>query len=91
MAYTPKVKKDRLKTVIRTSCETIEGWIHKLPQKRMLDMMNNSADNFIAVSKAKVYSANEGKLLYETDFLAVNKNHVVIICGESVSSDEDQN
>lgn len=83
MAYAPKVKKDKVKTVIRTSGETIEGLIHKLPEKRMLDMMNNSSDNFIAVSDAKVYS--EGKLLYETDFLAVNKNHIVIISGESGS------
>ncbi len=83
MAYTPKVKKDLVKTVIRTPSETIEGMIHKLPKKRMLDMMNDSSDNFLAVSDAKVYS--EGKLLYETEFLAVNKNHIVIISGESNS------
>jgi len=83
MAYTPKIKKEKVKTVIQTSSETIEGYIYKLPQKRMLDMMNNSSDNFLAVSDAKVYS--EGKLLYETEFLAVNKSHIVIISGDSDS------
>jgi len=83
MAYTPKVKKEKVKTVIQTSSETIEGYIYKLPQNRMLDMMNNSSDNFLAVSDAKVYS--EGKLLYETEFLAVNKSHIVIISGDSDS------
>ena len=84
MAYVATVKKDKLKTYIRTSKEKIEGFIYKLPQSRLLDMMNQKSEPFIAVSEATVCSAVDGKLLYRTDFIAVNKNHVIHISGEIV-------
>ena len=84
MAYVATVKKDKLKTNIRTSKERIEGIVYKLPQARLLDMMNQKSEPFIAVTEATVCSAVDGKLLYRTDFIAVNKNHVIHISGEIV-------
>lgn len=88
MAYVAAIKKNKLKTCIRTSRESIEGIIFILPQLRLLDMMNNKSEPFIAVSDATICSAADGKLLYQTDFMAVNKNHVVHISGEIVPEDD---
>ena len=54
MAYNPQVKKDAMDVVIRTPNEKIEGVIYKLPDMRLLDMLNKTADDFLAVSEAKV-------------------------------------
>ena len=89
MAYAAKIKKDQLKTFIRTSCETIEGVVYKLPQSRLLDMMNEKSEPFIAVSDATVCSATDGRLLYHTEFIAVNKNHIIHI-SEGATQEEDK-
>ncbi len=65
--------------VIRTSDEKIEGFIYKMPQNRLLDMLNQGSENFIPVTQAKVFNVQTGKFLFETNFLAVNKNHIVVI------------
>lgn len=88
MAYVAAVKKNKLKTCIRTSRESIEGYIFILPQLRLLDMMNNKTEPFIAVSEATICSAKDGKLLYQAEFIAVNKNHVVHISGQVVPNEE---
>ena len=88
MAYAAIIKKDQLKTYIRTSRETIEGVVYKLPQSRLLDMMNEKSEPFIAVSDATVCSATDGRLLYQTEFIAVNKNHIIHI-SEGVALEEE--
>lgn len=79
MVYKKQIQKDKVHAVIRTNYEKIEGYIFKLPQNRLLDMLNHSSENFIPVSMAKVSNVQTGKLLFETDFLAVNKNHIIVI------------
>lgn len=77
----PMVKKDAQDVVIRTSSEKIEGVIYKMPEGRLLDMLNKSTESFLAVSKARVYDIETGKLAFETEFLVVNKSHIVHIVG----------
>jgi len=79
MAYNAYIQKEKIQAVICTQNEKIEGMIFKVPQNRLLDMLNHGEDTFIAVSNANVYCAKTGKLLFETEFLAVNKNHIVLI------------
>ncbi len=83
MAYKAVVKKDKIEAIIRTSGEIIEGTVYKLPQNRLLDMLNKDSDTFIPVSKARVYNLSTEKFLFETAFLAVNKHHVVVIADNS--------
>ena len=84
MAYSQLVKKETIKTIIRTSCETIEGMVHKYPKNRLLDTLNLGDEQFIAVCDAKVYSDEDGRLVHETDFIAVNKNHIILITGDEI-------
>ena len=79
MVYKKKIEKEKIHAVIRTSYEKIEGYIYKLPQNRLLDMLNHGSENFIPVSNAKLFNVQTGKFLFETDFLAVNKKHIVVI------------
>lgn len=79
MAYKGIVKKEKIDAVIRTANEKIEGIIFKLPQNRLLDMLNQDSGPFIPVTSAKVSHIVTGRLMYEARFLAVNKNSIVII------------
>lgn len=88
MAYSRVIKKDKVRTIIRTTCETIEGLVHKRPKNRLLDTLNLGDDNFIAVCDAKVFSDEDGKLVHEAEFIAVNKNHIVLITGADFSEGE---
>ncbi len=45
--------KEKMYAVIRTSYEKIKGFIYKLPQNRLLDMLNQGGENFIPVTKAR--------------------------------------
>lgn len=80
----PQVKKDSVDVIIRTSNERIEGSIFKVPETRVLEMLNRSTDNFLAVSNARIYNIETGKLLFGSDFLVVNKNHIVYMVETSV-------
>lgn len=74
----PLVKKDSVDVVIRTLNERIEGAVYKLPEARLLDMLNKSPDHFLAVSNARVYNIDDsGKLSFEAGFLIINKSHIV--------------
>ena len=79
MAYKSVVRKVKVDAVIRTSSENIQGSIFKLPETRLLDMLNQESQAFIPVSGAKVFHVSTGKLMFEAEFLAVNKSHVVVI------------
>lgn len=79
MAYNAFVQKETINAIIRTSGEKIEGKISKLPNNRLLDMLNQGDDSFIPVTDAKVYSLITGNVLFESEFLAVNKINIILI------------
>ncbi len=79
MTYKSLVKKEKINAIIRTEGEKIEGSVHIIPETRLLDLLNSEREQFIPVKEAKVYSETSGKLLYESEFIAVNKNHVIVI------------
>lgn len=79
MGYKAKVEKKGFDAIIRTAEEKIEGKVHILPGVRLLDMVNKKEEHFVAVTEAKVYSVFTGKLLFQADFLALNKKQIVFI------------
>ena len=74
-----KINKDKVYTLIRTTCETIEGMIFKHPDNRMLDALNLSTGDFIPVTDASVFLPPEKKPIFETEIMAINKSHIVYI------------
>lgn len=79
MAYKGKVKKDQFDVIIRTTEEKIEGKVYLVSGVRLLDMLNNTDESYVAVSEAKVYSLPTEKLIFEAEFLALNKKQIVLI------------
>ncbi len=86
MAYNAFVKKETVHAIIRTSGEKIEGKIFKLPSKRLLDMLNQDNENFIPIIDATVYCLLTGNVLLISEFLAVNKQNIVLIADHLVTT-----
>jgi hypothetical protein len=42
-------------------------------------MLNQEGYHFIPITDAKIYSLKSGSLVDEAAFIAINKNHVVLI------------
>jgi hypothetical protein len=87
MAYNAFVKKETIDAVIRTSGEKIAGKISKLPNNRLLDMLNQGEENFIPVIDATVYCLITGNVLFKSEFLAVNKRNIVLIADHLLTTD----
>ena len=85
MAYSTFVKKETIDAVIRTSGEKIEGKISILPHDRLLDMLNQREENFIPVTDATVYCLVTGNVLFNSEFLAVNKQNIILISKQQKS------
>jgi hypothetical protein len=79
MAYNAYIKKQTVDAVIRTAGEKIEGKISKLPNNRLLDMLNQGEESFIPVIDATVYCLITGNVLFKSEFLAVNKQNIILI------------
>jgi hypothetical protein len=70
-------EKKKTEVIIETHQYRIVGTVHLDHESRLLDMLNLESQHFIAVTTASIYSRNEGKLLYNSNFLGLNKDHVV--------------
>ncbi len=86
MAYNAFIKKDIIDAIIRTSGEKIEGKISKLPHHRLLDVLNQGEENFIPILDATVYCLVTGNVLFKSEFLAVNKQNIILIADHLLAS-----
>jgi hypothetical protein len=78
-----KVEKAKMEAVLYTQQLRIEGEVYILEGERFTDFMNaeprfQTRHDFMPVTNSKVYSLSEDRLLYETSFLNVNKDFVVV-------------
>ena len=85
MAYNAFIKKETINAIVRTASEKIEGKIFKLPNNQLLDMLNQGDESFIPVIDAKVFCLVTGNVLFESEFLAVNKQHIILIADHLVT------
>ena len=78
--FTDIVRKDEIPVLIQTVTNLVHGHIYLRPEQRIKDELNTNQDHFIAVTDAEVYGPGpNGQLLYRSDFLTLNKSHVVWI------------
>ena len=73
--YTDKVTKESIVATIQTLTVRIEGKVHIQTQQRLKDELNRD-DQFIAVTDA-VVTNTRGEVVYRSDFLTVNRDHIV--------------
>ena len=76
MVYT---NKDDVRVVIATQVYRIEGDLHVLSGSRLTDALNSKAKDFLAITNAKVFAISTDKLLYEPEYLAVNRDSIAVI------------
>jgi hypothetical protein len=76
--YTDIVRKDEIPALIQTVSNLVHGHIYLRPGLRLKDELNGTAEQFIAVTDAEVYSTN-GQVLVRSEFLTLNKAHIVWI------------
>jgi len=75
-----KVERDLVQVVIFTEQYKLVGTIHVVPGGRVTDFLAaRVAGNFIPVTDVKVYLAKEDKLFFETKFLNVNVNSIIVL------------
>lgn len=73
--YTEMVTKDAVPVILQTPIHRIRGNIYVRPGERIKDQINQEED-FIAVTEAVLLDAT-GEELYRTDFLLVNRAHLI--------------
>lgn len=77
--FTNVITKKPVRALIHMAAQTLVGSIYLRPDNRLLDELNDSQAEFLAVTDVYVYDETVTTLLYTTRFLAVNKAHVLAI------------
>lgn len=74
------VEKAQVQVIIFTAIHRIECTMYTYKDARILDELNAGAKAFIALTNAKVFPIqSDEKILYEVDFMALNKNNIICI------------
>lgn len=83
--FTQVISKKPVPVIVQTTQHTIRGTLHVRPSERIIDELNTSIQ-FIAITEASVLDL-QGNLVYKSNFLTLNKEHVVwIIPDEEIQS-----
>lgn len=75
--FTQVISKKPVPVIVQTTQHTIRGTLHVRPSERIIDELNASIQ-FIAITEASVLDL-QGNLVYKSNFLTLNKEHVVWI------------
>lgn len=78
--FTQVVTKRPVPVVIQTAQNMIRGTMHVRHDSRIKDELNEE-NQFLAVTEAVVYNLQEQEM-YKTDFLVVNRNHIIWVIPE---------
>jgi hypothetical protein len=78
--FTNVVSKQAIEVIIQMPSQQVRGNIHVRAGERMKDELD-SAEIFMAVTDATVFDSN-GEELYKTEFIVVNRDHIVWIIPE---------
>lgn len=70
---TMRIPKERKEVVIYTRNHKIEGEMYLLVDSRISDELNIRVREFIPVTNARIFTLSGDSLLYQTDFVTVNK------------------
>jgi len=70
--------KERVPVILLTTTYRLEGEMHVVPGGRLLDEINKERD-FIPITNATVYDVTGETPLDTLDFIAINKNLIVMV------------
>lgn len=73
-------RKERLRVEIFTVNHRIVADLHIFPGARLTDIMQSrETQTFFALTDVEVYDIHSKELLFRTDFVDINRNHIVMI------------
>lgn len=75
--FTKVINKVPVHVIIQTTAQLIYGKIHVKPDERLSDEINRDLE-FLPVTNAVIYSL-EGQILYQANFLSINRGQIVWI------------
>jgi len=75
--FTKVISKVPVDVIIQTTIQLIHGKIHVKLEERLSDELNLE-EKFLPVTNAVIYSV-EGKILYEANFLSINRSQIIWI------------
>jgi hypothetical protein len=75
--FTKVINKVSVNVVIQTTTQLIHGKIHVRPEERLSDELNQE-ENFLPVTNVVIYRS-EGQIMYETNFLSINRAQIIWI------------
>jgi hypothetical protein len=73
------VTKAKVRVVAVVDGWRIEGDLHILSGSRLTDAINSKAKDFLAVTDATIFDAKNSSLLFETPYLALNRDAISMI------------
>jgi Family of unknown function (DUF6812) len=68
------VPKEKVKVTILVDRFRVVGDMYKFPGARLIDLVNMKDTAYIPVTEADVYSLADGKKLFSTTFIGINRN-----------------
>lgn len=80
--FTEVVQKVPVRVAIQLSTQLVRGTLHIQSEKRIKEEMNDP-ESFLALTGVDVFSFDGKEKLFSSDFLAVNKAHIIWIHTEA--------
>ncbi len=75
--FTNVITKETVPAIMQTLVTSVQGDLHVRVNERVKDELNRG-EQFLAVTNAVIYDL-KGQRLYETNFMLINRDHVVCI------------
>ena len=73
-------RKEKLRVEIYTASHRILADLHIFAGARLTDIMQSrETQTFFALTDVEAYSLNTGELLFRSDFIDINRSHIVLI------------
>jgi hypothetical protein len=85
--FTNIITKKAVPTIIQTVTHRVHGLLHIREGERLKDELAR-LDTFLAVTDVTIFSDSE-VLLYKSEFLAINREHIIWILPEDDLLDQD--
>lgn len=83
--FTDVITKEPTDIILQTCSNRIEGKLYVRPNHRLKDEINEQ-ELFVAITDAVVYN-NDGEMIYQSKFIAVNQSQIVWIIPKNELSD----
>jgi hypothetical protein len=80
--FTDIITKEAVSALVQTTTHLLRGYIHVRQDARLKDELDLD-EPFLAVTDAKILSADGQTILYQTGFLAVQRKQIVWVTSDS--------